>query len=243
MRAHRTGFVIRMFLACNDFALGPPSAFVKGVMATCEHPSGLLLDYPCCKRGGSRNDSRPPLPRMEHKEWSPVPSSASQIAAVDLFQDLIVSGTKPRPRNFFAGIGALSLQSLLLFAAIVIPLYQTDPLPSKRAVTMLYLPPPPAAAGATVKFQASEPVSIYTPTSSSIPSPVRRTQEAPAPPATSVGIGGGVVGGVPGGVIGGIPGGVLGAVLGSTHSVPVIAKTSEPTPAKRIRVAAKVVEA
>jgi len=108
---------------------------------------------------------------------------------------------------------------------------------------MLYLPPPPAPAGTAVKFQAPQPVSTYRPTSSSIPSPVHRRQEAPAPAATSVGISGGIIGGVPGGVLGGMPAGVLGASLSSTHSMPVIAKAPEPAPAKRIRVAAKVVEA
>jgi len=36
---------------------------------------------------------------------------------------------------------------------------------------------------------------------------------------------------------------VFSEVLSSTHSLPVLAKTPEPTPAKRIRVAARVVEA
>ena len=44
-------------------------------------------------------------------------------------------------------------------------------------------------------------------------------------------------------MLGGMPAGVLGASLSSTHSMPVIAKAPEPAPAKRIRVAAKVVEA
>ena len=44
-------------------------------------------------------------------------------------------------------------------------------------------------------------------------------------------------------MVGGIPGGVLSEVLGSTRSVPALAKTPEPTPIKRIRVASRVVEA
>jgi len=44
-------------------------------------------------------------------------------------------------------------------------------------------------------------------------------------------------------VVGGVPGGVPSEVLGSARSVPVLAKTPEPAPIKRIRVAARVVEA
>ena len=44
-------------------------------------------------------------------------------------------------------------------------------------------------------------------------------------------------------MVGGVPGGVLSEVLSSTRSVPVPAKTPEPTPVKRIRVASRVVEA
>ena len=104
---------------------------------------------------------------------------------------------------------------------------------------MLYLQPPPAATGNSVKVQAPKPVSTYTATSSAIPSPVRKTQEAPATPGGTTG---GVVGGIPGGVVGGIPGGIFGEVLGSTPSVPVVAKVAEPTPVKRIRVASRVAE-
>ena len=41
----------------------------------------------------------------------------------------------------------------------------------------------------------------------------------------------------------GVPSGVFNEALGSTRSLPVLAKTPEPTPVKRIRVAARVAEA
>jgi protein TonB len=147
-----------------------------------------------------------------------------------------------RPRNLWATAGSLALQSLLLFAVVVIPLYHTEILPKRQMLTMLYAPPPPPpppASNAT-KLRTPTPTSTYSPTSISIPSPTQRTQE---PPATSDGVIGGVVGGVPGGVIGGVPGGVLGQVLGMSRSVPVLAKASQAMPAKRIRVAAHVEEA
>ncbi len=44
-------------------------------------------------------------------------------------------------------------------------------------------------------------------------------------------------------MVGGVPGGALSEVLGSTQGVPVLAKTPESTPIKRIRVASRVAEA
>ena len=135
-----------------------------------------------------------------------------------------------------AGTGALALQCLFLLALVVIPLFHTDPLPKRDMLTMLYVPP--AAASNATRLQAPAPT--YTSTSIGVSSPIRGTQEAPPPP---VGTTGGVVGGVPGAVADGVPGGALSEVLGSTHSVPVLAKTPEPTPVKRVRVAARVAEA
>ena len=88
------------------------------------------------------------------------------------------------------------------------------------------------------KFQAPKPASTYTPTSTGIPAPVHKTQEAPPPPVDTTG-----------GVVGGLaecrrsPGGVLSEVLSSARSVPVLAKTPVPTPVKRMRVASRVAEA
>jgi periplasmic protein TonB len=133
------------------------------------------------------------------------------------------------------------LQCLFLLAVVVIPLLHTDPLPRRETLTMLYLQPP-AAAGSATKFLAPTPPSrsVFTRTSSGIPAPVHKTQEAAPPP---VGAMGGVVGGVPGGMVGGVPGGVFSGILNSAPSVPVLAKLPVPTPVKRIRVAARVAEA
>src|SRR5208337_2057545 len=106
----------------------------------------------------------------------------------------------------------------------------------RETLTMLYAPL--AAGSNATRLQAPAPTS--TSTSIGIPAPIRRTQEAPPPPVDTTG---GMVGGVSGGLVGGVPSGVFSEVPSSTHSVPVLAKTPEPTPAKRIRVAARVVEA
>ena len=175
--------------------------------------------------------------RRKRKNSFPFSSSLQAIEAGDIFHDsLIVSGGKLRPRNPWAAVGSLAFQLLLLLALVVIPLFHTDPLPKREMLTMLYAPP--AAASNATRLRAPTPT--YTSTSIGIPAPIRRTQEAPPPPVDTTG---GVVGGVPGGVVGGVPGGVLSEVLGSTRSVPVLAKTPEPTPIKRIRVASRVAEA
>jgi periplasmic protein TonB len=207
-------------------------------MATCDHPSDLFhsVAYPTVKRPGLRIDLRSAALLAKSEKHHPVRSNLEGKEVGDIFY-LVES----RPRNLWAAAGSLALQSLLLFAVIVIPLYHTEILPKRQTLTMLYAPPPPppAASNAT-RLRMPTPMSTYSSTSISIPSPVHKTQE---PPPTSDGTIGGVLGGVPGGVVGGVPGGVLSEVLGSTRSAPTVAKTPDPTPVKRIRVAARVVEA
>jgi periplasmic protein TonB len=227
----------------QEVALGPRNAFIKCVMATCDHPSDLVhrIAYPSLGRPGLRTDWRlPALPPEEEERFS-ASSSLQGVEAGDIFRESLIASGKSQPRNPWATVGALALQLVLLLAVVVIPLLHTDPLPKRETLTMLYLQPPPAGGYAT-KLRAPTPPSpsIFTPTSTGITAPVHKTQEAPPPP---VGTTGGVVGGVPGGVVGGAPGGVLSEVLGSVRSVPVVAKTPEPMPVKRIRVASRVVEA
>ena len=205
-------------------------------MATFDHPTELAygIAYPSLQRPGLRIHPRIPAPPAEEENQLRVRSALQGNEVGDIFYFI-----EPRPRNRWAAIGSLTFLSVVVLALIVIPLFHTDPLPRPATLTMLYLQPPSAAGGHAAKFQAPAPTSTYTPKSIAIPT-VHKTQEAPPPPAETSG---GVVGGVPGGVAGGVPGGVLSEVLGSARSLPIVAKTPEPTPVKRIRVAARVVEA
>ncbi len=209
-------------------------------MATCDCPSDLghRIAYPSLGRPGLRTDSRrlPALP-AEEEERSSASSSLQGVEAGDIFGESLIASGKSRPRNPWAAVGALAVQLFLLLALVVIPLFHTDPLPKREMLTMLYAPPLAAVASNTTRLQA--PTSAYTSASISSPSPTPVTQEVPPAPVNPTG---GVVGGVPGGVVGGVSSGVFSEVS-STHSLPVLAKTPEPTPAKRIRVAARVVEA
>jgi len=223
----------------QEVPLGPRNAFIKCVMATFDCPSDLVhrIAYPSLGRPGLRTDSRrlPALPAEEEKR-SPASSSLQGVEAGDIFRESLIASGKSRRRNPWATVGALAFQVLVVAALVVIPLFHTDPLPKRDILTMLYAPPLAAAASNATRLQAPTPA--YT--SKSIPAPTPNTQEAPPPPVNPTG---GVVGGVPGGVVGGFPGGVFNEALSSTRSLPVLAKTPEPTPAKRIRVAARVVEA
>ena len=190
--------------------------------------------YPGSPRPRLRIDSRIAALPGHEKEQRPVSSSLQEG---DLFQDsLIVSGTKSRPRNPWAAVGSVTLQSLLLLALVVIPLFQTDTLPKRETPRMLYVPPAAAASNVT-SLPRPTATSRNTPTNMRIPSAVHTTQETPSPPMDTAG---GLVGGVPGGVVDGIPGGVLSEVLRSTGSAPVLATTPAP---KRIRVPAPMAEA
>jgi periplasmic protein TonB len=212
-------------------------------MATCDHPSELVygIAYPSLQRPGLRKDMPVPVSRAEDRARPAASSSLQGIEAGEVFHSLIASGNL-RPRSRWAAVGSLVFQSLVLLTLIVAPLYRTIPLPKRETVTMLYLQPPAAAAGSVTKLRApmSVSVSTYVPTSKTISAPVHTTQEAPVAPVGSTG---GVVGGVPGGVVGGFGGGTFSAMLNSAPSVPVLAKSPDPTPVKRIRVASRVVEA
>ena len=206
-------------------------------MATnSDHHSDLVLckAYPAFPGPRLRIDSRVAAFPGEGKEQRPASSSLQEGS---LFHDsLIASGGQSRPRNPLAAVGSLAFQVLVVAALIVVPLFHTDTLPKREMLTMLYVP---LAAGASSATKLRVPTPAYTPTSIGNPEAMQNTQEAPPPP---VGATDGVIGGVPGGV-NRIAGGVLGEALGSMRSAPVLAKAPEPTPAKRIRLAARVVEA
>jgi protein TonB len=205
----------------------------------CDHPSDLLhsIAYPSLGKAGVRTDRRhlPALPAQEEKH-APVPLGQQGIEEDTLFRE-IESGAK-LGRNPLAGTGALALQCLFLLTLVVIPLFHTDPLPNREILTMLYAPPLVSATSSATRLQAPTPA--HTPTSISSPSPTPNTQEVP--PAL-VNPTEGVVGGTPDGVAERGPSGVFNEALSGTRSLPVVAKAPEPTPVKRIRVAARVVEA
>jgi periplasmic protein TonB len=198
--------------------------------------SSHRISYPPLPRPLLRIDSRTEaLPEREKER----PFVASALQEGDLFYDsLIVSGGKSRRRNLWAGLASVTLLSIHLLGLVLIPLFHTDPLPTRERLTMLYVPP--AAATSNVgKSPPATPISKNTPTNISIPIRVHTEREASLPPVEAAS---GVVGGVPGGVVGGFPGGMLSGMLRSNGTVPVLASTPAPPP-KRMRVPARIAEA
>jgi protein TonB len=205
-------------------------------MATCDQPSELAyrIAYPSVQRLGLRIDPRNARSSAGEKKQLPFPSSQQGIEEDILFREIEPGANLER--NPLAGAGALALQCLLVLAVIVIPLFHTAPLPKREALTMLYLQPPPTAAGNSTKLRAPTPMSP-TPYSHSIARILATATKAPEPPPTTTDTAG---------VVGGIPGGIAGAisdVLSSAHNAPVPVKTFDPPPVKRIRVASRIVEA
>src|SRR5579864_3676445 len=139
-------------------------------MATCDHPSDLMLRiaHPSIERQGLRKDTRSRRLGAENEMPPAASSSLHGIEAGDVFHSLIASGDV-RPRSRWAGVGSLVFQSLVLLTLIVAPLYRTIPLPKRETVTMLYLQPPAAAAGSNgTKLRATMSGSTYVPTSKTI---------------------------------------------------------------------------
>jgi periplasmic protein TonB len=172
------------------------------------------------------------LPAKEARQ--PNPSRLQRTEVRDIFHDSLIESARKSQRNPWAAVGSLAFPLFFLVILVVAPFFFTDPLPKREIVTMLYVPPVPAAASNVTKLRVA--TSTNASTSTSIPDPVRKTQEAPPPKVDATS---GVVGGVPGGVVGGAP--ALSEVLGSTHSAPVLAKTPEPT--RRMRVGSRVAAA
>ncbi len=163
-----------------------------------------------------------------------------------IFQDSLIVSGKVRRRKPWVAAAALGVQMLILAALIIVPLFLTDPLPTKPVVTELYLPQPPAAAAAAASKKITAPMKrseeIINPNPKAISMP-RTHEKPPVTASATAGVSGGVPGGVVGGVIGGVPGGTLGAVLATTSGAPVLAKTEAlPMPAKKVRLASRVAE-
>jgi len=206
-------------------------------MATFDHPSDLVhrIAYQPTERRALRIDSRVPASLAKDEKQIDGRSITQRNELGDIFYFI-----ERRPHNPWAAIASWTFLSAVVLGLIVIPLFQTDPLPKRETLTILYLQPPPAAGANTTSFQAPKLASTFIPTSTGISASDRPPQEAPPPP---VGTTGGVVGGVPGGMVGGVSGGVLSGMVNSAPTVPVLAKSPAEAPIKRMRIAARVAEA
>lgn len=207
-------------------------------MGTCDHSSELVhrIAYPSAERPGSQNDSGlAPIPNEGRKQ--PIFSNPEGRKEDELiFQNLIASGERLALRNPRATFASLIFQCFLLAALALVPLFHVDPLPKRERPAMLYLQPPMQAGAIATTIRTSTPSFTHTPARTAIPAPAHTTQEPPPVPT-------GATNQVDAGVASGVPDGAPAEVLRGPSSLPAPTKTPEPAPLKRIRVAARVVEA
>ena len=144
------------------------------------------------------------------------------------------------PQNPWAAIGVVGLAFCPHPGALSFRCIARIHCPRGKADDAVLTAARSAAGSNATKLQAPRVASAYTPTSTGITAPVHKTKEAPPPPAGATS---GGLEGVPGGVVGGVSSGVSSEMLNSAPSVPVLAKSPAPMPAKRMRIASRVAEA
>src|SRR5271166_1204675 len=108
-------------LRLQEVPLGPQNAFIKCVMATCDHPSDLVhcIAYPSFGRLGARTDWRLPALLPEEERRTSASSSLQAVEAGDIFRESLIASGKSRPRNLWAAVGSLAFQLVLLLALVV----------------------------------------------------------------------------------------------------------------------------
>ena len=204
-------------------------------MGGFEHSSDLVhrITYPTAERSPLRK-----YPHVAVSSSAPTDEAIPDDPKDDLiFHGLIASGEKLRLRNPWATAVSLLFQLLLLSAVAIIPLFEVEPLPKREEPTAIYLlPPPPHVAVVAPKVKAPEPTHTRTPLRTSIPTPVQTPHEPPTPMVSATSE-------TAAPTIGGSPDGAITGVLGGPTSAPASAKTPDPVPVKRIRVASRVAEA
>ena len=128
-------------------------------------------------------------------------------------------------------VGSLSLMihSVILGAALLVPLLARDTLPEPAQGLKAFLvappdvvtPPPPPPPAPPAAARMARPQMASAPTNVTFAAPI----EVPDEIAPEEGLDLGIEGGLPGGVEGGVPGGVVGGVVGG---LPVVAPPAAP---------------
>jgi protein TonB len=207
-------------------------------MGTWDHPSELAhrIGYPSAEKQVPRNEKQLAAFTNERRE-QPVLSDPGGPKEDDLiFHSLIASDERLALRNPRATFASLIFQCLLLLASALVPLFHVEPLPKVEMPTMVNLQLPMHAGTIAMPVRTSAPSFTRTPARTAIPTPAHTTQDpSPVPAETASQVAAGVVGGV--------PDGAPADLRRDSSSMPAPAKTPEPAPVRRIRVASRVVEA
>jgi len=187
------------------------------------------------------------LERMQGEVTKNTPPPPGPRAGANFFANVLleVDNTERRRRKWSA-LSSVTLQCLMLAAALIIPLMFTEALPKAQLLTFLVAPPPPppppppaaAAPAQIIRRVESNMMDGRLRTPTRIPEKVQMIREEEAPPQLNYG--GGVVGGVEGGIPGGQLGGVIGGII-SSSSLSAVPKLAPSVMPKRVRVSSGVV--
>ena len=153
-------------------------------------------------------------------------------------ENLIESGGTQSRRDRWGALGGVAFQLSVLAGLTIFPLYQTEMLPPRGSVTMLYAPPS-GVTRSLGSIQAPRPAPAPAVVPSPVPSPLVKPRPAPV---AHVEAGNAVLGGMPGGLGGAAPTAVLHDLLSSTHTTPPAPPAAPASQSRRIRVAARVAE-
>jgi protein TonB len=192
----------------------------------------------------------PPVDEAKKKEQRPTAPTREGAASAagaavrgqyDFLAEVLLDSSKTRPkRPVWQMLVSVVLQSFLLTALLMIPLFYTEAIDLK-AFTQTFLvapppppPPPPPAAPIVVEKRAPRPTFVHSgrlvaPTV--IPEKVAMIREEPMDMSA---LGAGVVGGVPGGMPGGQIGGVIGGIITGAPKTYVPAPVAAPRAPVRV---------
>jgi protein TonB len=177
----------------------------------------------------------PPRPAQDAPSTRLVSAPTERPVPAIRFESLVLTEPSSLAKGRSATLAvSIVLHSILIVAAVVVPLFFYDSLPAPdEAVRAFFVtpvvaappppPPPPPAAG--VRPAPRTPVAPHPEEPAKFVAPL----ETPAELKPEEGIALGVEGGVPGGVEGGVPGGVVGGIVGGLAQ-------EAPPPVKAVRV-------
>ena len=209
-------------------------------MGTYDNPSDLIrrISAPAADGPRARDEWRVTAFPKKQADRTSAPRVDREVDRDQIFCSLIVSGDRIAHRNPWATIGSVILQSLLLAALAIIPLFRVAPLPKREWSTMVYLSPPRVNVK-PVTIQAPKTTPAFKPVKLASPAPPRLATVAPPPvaPVSDLAFG------VADGEVSGALGDALTGTRGGPRVVLAATQAAAPPPPKRIRVAAGVAEA
>jgi len=190
---------------------------------------------PAADKPDPRNGSRPGARFFQGRSRSVVGLATDKDD--ELFRSFIVSEDTLSRWNPLSTVASLTIQALLIAVLSIVPLFHPDPLPKLQRAVVVRLEAPPLPLTPKVrKIQSLQPAHTVVSAKAAASSPIPGPQQAhpltsdPTPAVLADVVDGSSDGGAP-------------RISGGTPSEPLPVKPADPTPVKRIRVAAKIAEA